>query len=549
MATPYAENTPLGPVFNRLALHERVFPRLVHESCERFGTRVFANLPGGELTFAELPSVLARAAGGFTALGVGRGDRVAILSENRLEFVTALWSQGWLGSVGVPINTGLRSTALLHALNNSGAKVLVIESERLQQLEELTAQLTSLETVVIVGHADESALGGLTTRDWNDLMDNAAELPPADVEFSDPFIMMFTSGTTGPAKGVVTSHHHHYCYSVPLVDNLNWGPGSHLYTPLPLFHAAAHNTVLLPGLVAGAEVTIRRRFSATEFWSDVTQTGATHALLIGALGNILARQHPVPAEQAHRLETLWCGPPPTDREGFASRFGVDLLYQGYAMTEVYPCQLVRDHPDKPANCVGRASELFELDLVDPDDAPVARDGRTVGEIVVRPKLPFAMMTEYHENPTATAHAFRNLWFHTGDLARMDQDGYVLLEGRGGDAIRRRGENISASEIERQVLTHPGVELAAAFGVPSDLGEDDVKLDVVLRGGARLDAVELLEFLRDRLPNFALPRYIQFRTELPLTPSLRVEKHRLRSEGILNADHDSGNRGPLSDRTP
>jgi crotonobetaine/carnitine-CoA ligase len=529
-----------GEVFNRFDLRDRTMTNVLVDAAQRHGDRPFAHLPGGSLRFDELPGVAARAAGALRSLGVGRGDTVAVVMGNRVEYPAVLWGQAWQGGIGVPINAEHRTSTLQYQLAHSEASVIVTQASKLENLERIAGGLDALRAVIVVGDEEYPTWPGPEFVRWDDLLRAADPLPRADVAFSDPYLIMYTSGTTGPSKGVVMSHHHHYCYSAPLVDLLSFTPADHLYTPLPLFHTAAHNTMLLPALFAGAQVTIRERFSASAFWGDVGQCGATFVLLIGAMGNILLRRPSLPDERSHQVKALWCVPPPEDE--FAERFGVDVLWQGWGMTEAYPNQMRYVHaPGKPRNCIGRTTELFDLKVVDEDDIEVPRDGATIGEIVVRPNLPYAMMTEYFKNPEATAQATRNLWFHTGDHAAMDADGFLLFHGRKKDAIRRRGENISAHELELEVMSHPAVKQAAAYGVPAELGEEDVKIDVVLMEGRELTAAELVAHLRARVPGFMLPRYVQFRDEFPLTASQRVEKYRLKAEGTAGAHYDAGDR--------
>jgi crotonobetaine/carnitine-CoA ligase len=472
--------------------------------------------------------------------------------------VLALWAQGWLGAIGVPVNPALQGNTLRHVLNDSGATVLVTEAAKLPRLAELGDSAGALRQVVLVDpvadgqDADEqsaAAMPGRTMHDWGDLAD-AAPVPPAAIRFADPYMIMYTSGTTGPSKGVVISHHYYYCYGAPLVDRLGWTVDSHLYTPLPLYHAGAQNAVVLPALLAGARVTVRERFSASSFWTDICDVGATHTHVIGAIARILERQPVQDAETRHRLETFWCGPPPADVERFAERFRVAVLWQGFGMTESFSNQMVpaRLHaPGKAANCIGRPTELYEAEVVDELDVPVPADGASVGELVVRAKLPFAMMSGYWGRPDVTAEKFRNLWFHTGDLVTRDAEGYFFLWGRTSDAIRSRGENVSAFEIEQECLQHADVEQAAAFGVPGDLGDEDVKVDVVLSPGTTTSAADLATYLRERLAPFMMPRYIQVRAELPTTATQKIEKYRLRAEGVGGAQYDGGSSGRRSGR--
>jgi crotonobetaine/carnitine-CoA ligase len=295
--------------------------------------------------------------------------------------------------------------------------------------------------------------------------------------------------------------------------------------------------------MAGARVTIAERFSASRFWSDVAACGATHASLMGATVNILMRQPVSTAERQHRLQTLSVQPPPADLPAFEQRFGVRVLWQAYGQTEGYYNQRTIWQAEKPRNCCGKPSPLFELEIVDDDDVVLSHDGRTVGEIVVRPREPYVMLTEYFDNPAATVAAFRNQWFHTGDLGSIDADGFLYLTGRKRDSFRRRGENVSAVEVEQEALMHPAIAQAAAFAVPAELGEDDIKLDVVLAQGATTTASEIAQFLTARIAVYMRPRYIQIRESLPMTPTQRVEKYRLQQEGTSGAHYDAGPGGP------
>lgn len=529
----------LGETFARLSLRERTLPRVLDFYAARYGERAFATLPGGALRFCDAPVLAARAAGAFHALGLERGDCVALLLGNRIEFIAAVWGRAWSGGVSAPLNPGLKGAALVHALNTCRARALVIEQDKLGELKAVHADLPHLEHIIVVGEGD---LEHSAVR-WDTLLAGARPSPAANVAFSDPLAIMFTSGTTGPAKGVVVSHHHYYCYAAPNVDNHRWGPDDHLYTPLPLCHASAHMSLFMPAFMAGARVTIAPRFSASRFWQDLAACGATHVSLMGATGNILARQPPSPHDRAHKVRTLAVSPPPQDLDAFEQRFGVKVLWQAYGQTEGYYNQRVLTQFDKPRDCVGRTLPLYEMDVLDEGDAAVPHDGRSIGEIVVRPREPYAMAIRYFGDDAATVEAFRNQWFHTGDLGAIDEDGFVYLRGRKKDAIRRRGENVSATEVEGAALSHPQVTQAAAFAVPSELGEDDIKLDVVLAPGARLSADALAHFLAPLLATYMRPRYIQVRDALPLTPSLRVEKYRLRAEGAAGAHYDAGDRMP------
>jgi len=400
--------------------------------------------------------------------------------------------------------------------------------------------LPHLRHVIVVGDGQYPAWSDVDFWEWPELIGTAPAIPARSLEFSDPLMVMYTSGTTGFSKGVVYSHHFYYCFGATQADGQEVTPDDHLYTPLPLCHAAAHFSCLMNGFSVGCRVTVRERFSASKFWEDVTACGATRAMIIGAMGAILAKRPPSPAERQHNLRTIGCVPPPGDPQKFEERFNVKLLWQAWGMTEGNFASRTLYQAPKPLNCIGRASSLFHVEALDENDLPVPHDSVSVGELAARPRLPYVMMTGYLKNPEATVAATRNLWFHTGDLGSIDSEGYIFFRGRKKDSLRRRGENVSAVEVEQEVMSHPAVEIAAIFGIPSELGEDDIKLDLALIPGAELSPESLLEYLRDRLASFMMPRYVQIRSSLPMTATARVEKYKLQEEGLVpGAYFDAG----------
>jgi crotonobetaine/carnitine-CoA ligase len=526
-----------GDVFNRLELSGRTLARLIVDAAERFGDRPFLAIAGGSLRFDDVPTLASRTAGAFRSLGVDRGEAVALLVGNRLEFMATVWGQAWHGAISVPVNPGLRGPSLVHVLNDCGAELLVCDAPFLSNIAEIAGDLIHLQAIVAVGAEGLPDIAGIPVVDWAAIMAAAPMEVMADARFDEPVMIIYTSGTTGLAKGVVMSHHHYYCTATSIVDTLQWDERDHLFTSLPLCHTQAQISFLAAGHAAGAQVTIAERFSASRFMADAAACGATIANL-GPTANLVAKQPPSDIGAA-ALRMVLCNPPPADLRGFEQRFGVSVVWQGYGMTEGYFNPRMLSTDAKPGDCVGKPSSLFEVEIVDDRDVPIPHDAISAGEIVVRPRLPAIMFSQYHRNPQATLDAFRNLWFHTGDLAAMDSDGFMYLKGRKKDSIRRRGENISAAEIESQALIHPLITQAAAFGVPSDLGEDDVKLDVTLVEGAKLDSSELIAFLQQRLAPFMVPRYLQFREVMPMTASEKIEKYRLRAEGIGAVDYDGG----------
>jgi crotonobetaine/carnitine-CoA ligase len=270
------------------------------------------------------------------------------------------------------------------------------------------------------------------------------------------------------------------------------------------------------------------RFSASRFWDDVRHYGATQFNYLGGVIPILAKQPPKPDDLDNPVRiALGAGCPQTVMEEVEKRFGIKCL-EGFGMTEIGIPVHVRVNDRRPGSC-GKPLDIYEIKLFDDQDNEVPAG--EAGEIVFRPREPFVMMLGYYNMPDKTAESFRNLWFHTGDLAKRDEDGYFYFVDRKKDALRRRGENISSFEVERAVNSHPSVLESAAVAVPSEVGEDEVKICVVLRPGVTLTPEELIRHCNDRMPYFAVPRYVEFMESLPKTPTERVEKYKLKQAGI------------------
>lgn len=503
---------------------------LLSSRAETRGSHVFLRFAGRELSYRQCDALSTAAATSFAGLGVGSGDLVAILLPNCPELVVTWFAVNRVGAVAAPVNTAFRGVALAHVLNLTGAGVLVADDSLVDALTSVHSELTTVRTLLIKGdHTRVSALFPQWTVLPYSVLERPAEpVPAAAPRESDPALVLFTSGTTGRSKGCLLSHRFAVRQAELMVENFGLRQDDVLYCPFPLFHLDATVMTVMPALVLGATAAIGERFSASGFWPEVRAMGATVFDFMGATLTILHKRQPSADDRNHSVRLGWGVPMPEFADEFEERFGVRLV-EAYGSTDVgVPIYSDPDEPRRPGSC-GRPIPSYDVRIVDPFDVPAPVG--TVGEIVVRPNEPGLINDGYLGMPVESLAARRNLWFHTGDLARQDADGHIYFVGRLSDSIRRRGENISAFEVEEVVAAHPGVLEAAAFGVPSELTEEDVMVTVVPRPGVALDPVELLEFCASRMARHMLPSYVDIVGSLPKTPTEKVEKHVLRERGV------------------
>jgi carnitine-CoA ligase len=356
---------------------------------------------------------------------------------------------------------------------------------------------------------------------------------------------MFTSGTTGRSKGAIKQHASDYFSGRTYIEVCGVSEGDTLFTCLPLFHSNAQVLATYPAMIAGARVALVERYSSTRFWEQVVDAGATILNTVSAINYFMWNTPRGPLDRAHRVDRIMAMPAPKDIYAeFEERFGVRFI-EGYGLTET---GMVTYHPPgappRPGSC-GVATPGFEVSVVEPGtDLPLPPD--TPGEIVVDMRVPNIVMRSYAGMPEKTAEDFRNLKLHTGDLGRMDADGYLYFLDRVKDYIRRRGENVSSMEVERIVASHPDVLDAAAVGVRATEGasaEDEILVCLVPRDGRALDLFALLAWLDERMPYFAVPRYLRVMDALPRTPTERVRKVELRADGVTADTYDRAASGP------
>lgn len=508
---------------------EWIFSTILEDRAARFGDRTFIRTHEASYSYAHVCDSAARIASGLRSLRLRSGAPVANMLDTNTDHIFTWFGCAWAGKVEVPINTEFGGAFLEHVLNESQAAALVIDAKYVSRLASLN--LPHLEHVVVAGRdaAGPTKFTDHRLDDWY----SADPAPREHVTERDGLYVLYTSGTTGPSKGVL------HCNRSALWTARVWNDRFELtsedvgYSFFPLFHTTARNGLIADALIAGAEVAVRERFSLSEFWQDVDAFGATYIAYMGAVVQMLWNRPASSDDGDHSLRVGGgAAAPPAIVADFEDRFGMTLL-EVYGMTEIGPASVHR-LSDRVRGTMGKPVDHLEVAIHDENDNP--RPPETAGEIVVRPREPWSIMQGYWNNPEATVAAWRNLWFHTGDLGKMTADGNLVYLDRLKDSLRRRGENISSFEVERAINTHPSVTEVAVYAVPSELTEDDVMAAVVLLEGCELDPAEFFGFCEENLPRFAVPTYVRVVEKLPTTPTERVEKFRLRNEGVTPGTH-------------
>lgn len=526
-----------SPLQDLVGADRTTVPELIAARAQATPERTFLRWRGAEWTYAEMLAEARRFAG--WALGNTRSSaaehRVASFLPNRPEAIWAWFGSLLAGATYVSLNREHRGVLLLDMLARSQAETLVTDSAGLEALPDLGE--TSVHTVLVADmDAPPRASTAPRLADWGEVR-RCAPADGPDVRPGDAAVLLYTSGTTGRSKAVLTPHNQACRGAAWVCWSLGITADDVIHGWLPLCHTGGQVDVVLPLLIAGGTVALYPTFSRSRFWSEVAESRAT--IFIG-FSNVVEILWALPADPADRDCTLRAGImggiPPRLHRPFEERFGVR-LHDIFGMSEAEPLILPRPGEAYPVGSCGRASPDFDVVVFDDDDSPVARG--ELGELVFRPRTADVMMKGYEGDDRATLEASRSLWFHTGDRGRMDADGFLYFVDRRIHSIRRRGENISSWELESVISRHPSVEECCAVGVPSPLGEEDVKVAVVPRAGAGVEPVTLHEWCREQMAGFMVPRYIEVLTELPRTSLGKLLKDELARNGPGTWDADAG----------
>ncbi len=492
-------------------------PLLDRRAAERPG-KVFVQFAdsGAAWTYADLLREVRETAAALQVLGVRQDEPVLTWLPNGPDALRLWFAINYLGAIYVPLNLAYRGQVLEHAVRSAGARLIVGHPDLLPRLDAVDA--AGLERRVAVEDAGSVRVAG------------GQPVPPArPIMPWDTQSVIYTSGTTGPSKGVLCSYLHAAsaanAFYAATEDDRNM-------VNLPRFHAGGTGAIYRM-LVKGGSIALVEAFDTNSFWDTVRATGTTCLTLLGAMVPFLLKRPASPDDRDHTLTKVVLVPLSDDAQAFAERFGVD-VYTTFNMTETSWPLVSERNPTVRGTC-GRPRPGVEARIVDDNDCEVAPG--IAGELILRTDTPWAMNHGYHNNPEATARAWRNGWFHTGDAFRRDAEGNFFFVDRLKDAIRRRGENISSFEVEAELMAHPSVREAAAVAVPSEHGEDEVLAVVAPVAGTAVDPAELLGFLVPRMPHFMVPRYVRVLAELPKTPTQKVQKNLLRADGVTSDTWD------------
>jgi crotonobetaine/carnitine-CoA ligase len=502
---------------------------------DRFGDDPFLRIGGHEISYGQAHESVAAVAAALVEFGVSAGDRVTVMTENCQE---AVWA--WLGAnaasaIDVPLNTAAHGAFLEGQLAAAGPRVVVGTSDYLARMADV--HLPGLELAVTIGEPVEVGFGSSVRQvSFDELLSlgrTTSQRGPSRPDSSAPATIMFTSGTTGPSKGVMIPQRYYSVWGRRSASYLDVKPGEVTYCVQPLFHVDARAYVL-NAVFCGATSAIGSRFSVSRFWDEIRDHRANVFSYIGTMLWLLYKQPESDLDRQHDVRIAGGAATPAEiHRAFEQRFGIELR-EAYGMTE----SLFLAHADNatPVGSVGRLVPEIDGRLVDDDGSEVPPG--SAGELIIRPTTPNCTALGYWPGTSSAAETSSEEWFHTGDLLREDASGSLYFAGRKKDSIRRRGENVSAWEVEEAAMKQPDVLEAAAIGIPSPLGEEDVALLVKVKDGSPVEPQQLREFVAQQLPSFAVPRYIEFVDSFPKTPSERVDKGKVRAVGLSEAAWDA-----------
>jgi len=502
------------------------------------GDKPFIDLLGDVYSFAYLDIESSRLANGLSGLGVKQGHTVVTIIDNNIDAILLWFAINKLGAISVPVNTAYKGEFLRHQLADAGAQVIVAESDYAERVQAIAEGLPEAQVLVHRGERPK-APSKLKLLPIDEVRSADSSLPDVQVKPTDLAMLIYTGGTTGPSKGCMVSHNYACSLARQAVisngrtaETINW-------TPLPLFHMNATSTSILAQLLVGGRVAVYPRFSVSNFWPEIERTGANDVNLLGSMLPLLlnAPENDSMKRCFGQIRNVGAAPFPGELQAaWRERFGTEnTSVPGYGLTEASLLTSAVYGEPSPPGASGKRNEWFDVRIVDDND--VEQPAGVSGEVIVRPRQPHVMFEGYWRRPEDTLKVMKNLWFRTGDIGKFDEQGYFYFVDRKKDYLRRRGENISSFEMETAFRAHPAIQDVAVHAVLSEFTEDEVKVTAVLKPDTLLTEEQLCLWAIDQLPYFAVPRYIEFREELPRNPVGRVLKYELRDEGVTTRTWD------------
>ena len=519
---------------------QRTINEVFRATLERCPERRFLNFLDGDVwTYREFDQACNELAHGLQALGVGKETTVAGFLENRVEVLLTWFAAMRLGGIYVPVNPAFKGDFLRHQLEDSCAAAVVAEPDLVKQFAPIASGLTHLRVVLHRGTLASAPPLPFAVKPLREVLVAGRERIEAPSLPSDITALLYTGGTTGPSKGCMIPHNAMVDLAHFTVEHDARTEHDVAWTCLPFTHSNALGLTVLAQMLVGGTAAVSRRFSVSTFWDDVEKAGATIAGGLATMMKFLADAPDSPAMLRYqgKLRVMRGAPfPPELRRRWRERFGVEQVGSNvYGLTEaLLLCTLPRG-AEAPPGSSGRRNANFDVRIVNDRDEELPPG--EAGEIICRPLRPNLMFKGYWNRPADTLRVWDNLWFHTGDVGKFDAQGFFYYVDRKKDCVRRRGESISSYDVETAFLKHPDVAEIAAHAVSSVNGEDDLKITVVRRAGSAVSEEQLARWSIERVPYFAVPRYIEFRDELPRSELGRIRKVELREQGCTPATWD------------
>ena len=497
---------------------------LQHQCARQFADKPLLTMArtGVTLTYAEFEHLTNRFAHGLIEKFPAPFRYVAILADNSFEYLAASYALKKINTVEVSINCAMKSASLARMIDQTQAQLLITSSAYLDALYQIRDELNHLRALVMIDGVEKAnkLFPDLEIIKFSEILSDRSDHLVSPAKDTDTATILFTSGTTGVSKGCLLSHRYAVRTAQNMIEPFRLTQHDCVYSPYPLSHIGAAYYDILPMMITGGRVVLRERFSLSNFWPEVKKYNVTWFMMLGSVQQLLWTNPPCPEESSHKVTRCWGTPIPVPKKDFDERFKLNLIPGGgYGSTDAGWVVIPQwDHPG------GIVLPHFQIAIVDDNDDPLPPD--TAGELVVRPLEPGVMSDGYFNMPQRTIESWRNLWFHTGDIARIDEHGLFYFICRKNERIRVKGEMVSGYEIEEGVLKHPSVEDCAVIGVPAQEGEEDIKLFVIIKSGQELTVEDLRAHCNDHMAKFMVPKYIIFMDEMPRTSTGKLEKGKL-----------------------